>query len=444
MATAINSGLGTSWVDPTLFDSNPIDYRKTFPEIQWLESDDVRKTEEGQPTTPTRFPEFERTLMTLRCLSLILEGTDEAYQIFTKDQTDNKLSWESFSELHKEGVSLLNSQWKGLSSEEMKQAMETALVLGDIGKTETARTIFSPFGPKAPDHDDFYGEVLNVLTSHPHLCPSYAKLPPSGQELLAITANLAHFGHMTHIEGTADMYQTLNQSGIVQQDREALAFELFIHTCDVAGALAHVNKDSSLTYTEHAHKAMKAVREAIDVLAVPGKTKQDAYNHYLMIRASWLTLNHENPSHRVLTRIGAMLRLFEQSEGATLADAMGTLPPEEQEKIAKYLSDTPQPNSGRTPTYMPALLINLLNNQMLGPNKEDRLGQVVTIGLPFIANILEMHQILLAENGLDPSIPLNFNAAAGVAKGSPQNLKANMFEIDKEGLVVLKESKTDE
>ncbi|CAF24731.1 hypothetical protein [Candidatus Protochlamydia amoebophila] len=65
-----------------------------YPEILWLADGEVRKTEEGQATENSpyseqlfgqKFIEFDRTIMTIRCLQLILDGSENAYQEFMVD-----------------------------------------------------------------------------------------------------------------------------------------------------------------------------------------------------------------------------------------------------------------------------------------------------------------------------------------------------------------------
>ena len=80
--------------------------------------------------------------MKLHCLELILKGNETAYDSFTQDQGNNELSWESFRELYLEGDPLLRSGWNGLNPGKFREAMETALVLRDIGKSEEAREFF--------------------------------------------------------------------------------------------------------------------------------------------------------------------------------------------------------------------------------------------------------------------------------------------------------------
>ncbi len=428
---------GKAWVEQCV---------EQHPEILWLADSNVRKTEEGMASLQgtyseqlfgKKYIEFDRTIMTLHCLKLILDGSNRAYLTFIGAQPiAAKLSRDSFHELHLEGQRLLAAKWEGMSKVQMAQAMETALVLGDIGKSEKAREIFKPYGIKAPDHDDFYGEAIQVILQHPELCPSFARLPAPAKKLLAEIANLAHYGHVTHLEGGLAMFSKLKESGVPVNDPIALSFDLFVHTCDVAGALGHVNNQSSLVYTEFAHQAMQAMGDAVRVLADPHKCELDAFSSYLGVRASWLGLDSNDSADRVLARIGAMLRLFTLEEGAVLRTAIHELAPSMRNRIAVQLDVHPQDRPGRTPTYMPAVLVNLSNNPELGKTKEERLSKAITIGLPFIARVLERYKELLKNNEIDPNIPLNFNKMAGIAKTSPASL-CKEFYIDQEGSVRL-------
>ncbi len=415
-----------------------------YPEIAWLADSDVKKTEEGQATLQgayseqifgKKYIEFDRTLMTLHCLNLILEGDEASYQAFTASQPPQlKLSRESFKTLHLWGQTLLKSKWGDLSERDVLKTLQTALVLGDMGKSGKARALFKTYPAKAPDHDDFYGEAIDVLNRHPHLCPSFANLSPAGKKLLTSIANLAHYGHITHLEGDTGMFEKLKESGLASTDPIALSFDLFVHTCDVAGALGHVNNQSSLVYNEQTHMAMQAMAEAVRTLSDPRKTELDAYNAYLNTRASWLGLNSKDPLDRVLTRVGAMLRLFTPEEGAILKKALQTLDSSAQKQITTELDTQKENRLARTPTYMPAVLVNLANNTKLGNTKEERIAKAVTLGLPFLAKTLKLHRQALLKKEADATIPLNFNPIAGVAKESPEKLLKDAT-IDKEGSV---------
>lgn len=434
-----------------LFNGYPIDGKEwvkkcieQYPEISWLADAHVRKTEEGHASLQgayseqlfgQKYMEFDRTIMTLHCLKLILKGTDQAYEMFTRDQPkESRLTRQSFDALHLQGQKLLKSKWRGLTELQMATAMETALVLGDIGKSEKARELFKPFGITAPDHDDFYGEAIQMMKKHPDLCPSFSRLPESAQQLLLEIANLAHYGHVTHLEGGPAMFHKLKQSQIASSDPTALFFDLFVHTCDTAGALGHINNQSSIAYTELTYRGKQAMGEAVRILANPQKTELDAYNAYLATRAAWLNLNPNDKLDRVLVRMGAMLRLFTPQEGAILKKAVLELDAPTLARITKQLDAEQEDPSIRTPTYIPAVLVNLSSNAQLGASSEEKLSKAVTLGLPFITRVLEKHKQLVSSHQIDPNVPLNFNKIAGLAKTAPDQLKRN-FHIDQEGTV---------
>ena len=414
------------------------------PEITWLADENVKITQEGHASNDQpysiqlygkKFVEFDRTMMTLHCLRLILDGSDKAYEDFTAVQKENlKLSKESFEQLHKQAQAILDSNWGGLSSFQMAQAMETALVLGDIGKSEKARSVFTPYGAAAPDHDDFHGEAMAILAEHPELCPSFNRLPKSAQELLLKTANLAHYGHITHLEGDISMFATLKQSEIASSDPIALSFDYLVHTCDVAGALGHVNNRSSIVYTENSHRALQATLHAVQALANPEANEADAYNHYIKERATWLGLNPENRSDRILARIGSMLRLFTPEQGRAMQAGIEKINPSDLPQIISFFDIENNHLPTRTPTYMPAVLVNLANNPSLGETPEIRLTKAIELGLPFIARVLDHHQTLLRNGQIDPAIPLNFNPTAGTAKTNPDAF-SNPFTIHQNGEV---------
>lgn len=438
-------------VQPVVFSSlEEIQWAKScvtqYPEILWLADEKVRTTEEGLANPHAgaysemlfgkKHIEFDRTLMTLLCLKLALDGSDRAYEEFTQIQPSaSRLTRESFDALHLQGKKLLESRWEGLSREEMAQAMETSLILGDIGKSEQARVIFKPYGATAPDHDDFHGEAMPIIAQRPELSPSFQSLPSAAKQLLLKTTNLAHFGHVTHLEGGPQILEPLAESRLVSSDPVAFDFAFFVHTCDVAGALGHVNNRSSVTYTQLTHQAVQGTKESVKVLSDPQKKAEDAYFDYVAKRASWVGLNAEIPGDRVLARIAAMLRLFTPEEGAVLREGMERIDEVARMEIIANLDAHNRENPGRTPTYMPALLVNLANNAELGETPAERLSHAISIGLPFISRVLDRHQKMLANGEADPNIPLNFNPIAGIAKSTPDAL-AGEFNIEADGRVL--------
>lgn len=181
---------------------------------------------------------------------------------------------------------------------------------------------------------------------------------------------------------------------------------------------------------------MQAVMAACKVLANSEKKEVDAYNAYLKIRADFLGLNDQDKIERALTRMGAMLRLFTPEDDMLLKKAILELDSEVQTKILMQLDIKEGEELERTPTYMPAFVVNLSNNPQLGTIREERISKAVILGLPFLAKVLEKHKQSIFEGNTNPKIPLNFNKAAGIAKERSYAL-LNEFNIDQEGNVCI-------
>lgn len=369
---------------------------EAHPELLYLARPDVAYTQENVAAGASwsgrlfgeRFVEFDRCLMTLRCRALLCHGN---YETFTAEQPVSvRLSREEFS-----SIATINSS-----------AVTAALILGDMGKSAAVRARF----PGLPDdHDDFYEAVLPLIRESDDF-PTFANLPAEDQDLLIRASRLGHFGHMTHLENGPEMFTPLRTHG----DRKALEFASFVHLCDVAGALGHVNFQSSLVYTSETHRALAVVREACELI-LDGGTEDDALAHIYATRGGWLGLQEP-----LLIRLGAMTRLFYPPQGEALAAGWAKTP--EHTRITQAFE------KAQKTTYLPAVFVNLLGNPLLGDTQVQRIENALPLTLPLIARILEE-----GENR-----PLNFNQVAAVAKHDPFSLQTADFTIDSEGVVTLR------
>lgn len=265
-----------------------------YPEIFWLANPGITKTEEGhapagnsfsQMLFSEKFVEFDRALLSLYSLKLILDGSDKAYQEWTAAQPENvRLLKGSFNTLHEQARSLLTSNYQGLTSAQIQQAMETMLALGGIGKSENGRRKFNGLSVTATDPDEFYEQAITVLKNYPRLSRSFSRLSYLAKQLLQKTANLINCQQLLQREASPALFAKLKKSNLAATDPTALSLVLFVETCKLAGTLGDVNNTSSLAYTEQAHQAMQAIGVACRLLADPMSTELDAYNCYLSFR----------------------------------------------------------------------------------------------------------------------------------------------------------------
>lgn len=425
---------------------------KTYPELSWLADKDVRKTHDTQGFLETeekspslrrfgqKYPEFDRSILSLMALDWFAEGSRTSYEAFVGtppgegQEKAQRLSWKSFHALHlryqktiREGVPLKD--------------LEIALILGDMGKTQKARTYFKPLGVEAADHDDFLKEALQ---KDPSIFPSFANLSPWTQKTLLQISGVIHFGHVYHLEGGIEMIQPLIVSNILHNNPRALEFDFLVHLADLSGAAGHINSMSSLVLTENTYKALMALDRALQGLKKKRFTASDVLKKYIKVRAGWLGLDAQTPEGRVLTRMGVMTRLFEKKEGRILKSAFKKFDENDQVQFVKDFDPLSSHLPKITPTYMPAVFVNLFGNKSLGATVSERLSKTLQLGLPFVSRALDAYIELLQEGKVQNTrAPLNFNDIARVAKENPMALEMGQVHIDSDNGVHILEGSTE-
>lgn len=403
--------------------------RDIYPELEWLLDKSVQQTQEGKgeqvdrswskQLTGQHYPEFERTMLSMVCLYLILDGSSQAYERFTMLQSaDDKLTQTSFKRLHDFALQVVHNDPERL------HALEINLLLGDMGKTQQARLEAKNYGISEPDADIF---LKMCLEKAPAIFPTFMSLPPQMQEMIKTVTGLVHFGHVTHVEGGPEMLTPLKQAGIFQRNSRDFDFEILTHLCDVSAARGHEDNRGSKVLTENVFKALEAVKEALHQLA--HHDEKEALTHYLTTRAVWLGL--EGDEKFVLTRVGTMIRLYSLEEGVALKKAYAVLT-EDQKATLKTQLDPLVIRQERTATYIPALLVNFVSAQTKqGLSKLQAIEACVRKGVVFIADVLQLYRNGKANLPYNPELTLNFNKAAGQVRDNPNLL--SKFKIDPQG-----------
>lgn len=421
---------GLAWVRECL---------EKHPEIEYLADKDVQKTEDGKEIKEgtyseklyngEHFVEFERTVMSLHCLRLIVDGSVEAYNTFVKDQKGEKLSTESFDEMHRLAKKMIEDNPFGLSQKEMLDLMTAELVLGNMGKSKKARELFAPYGVDHEDHDKWYQQMIEVLEKNPRLSPTYNKLSPKARELLK-EEYYCHLGHASHLEGGAhSMFGSIVRSKILQKNPDKFLLHLICHLADVAAAAGQVNPQSSLVMTQQTYFVLNAVKKAL--LSVRGKdhlSEQDQeiliYNKLLSIRAENLGLNPTSREGKVLTIMGSMMRLFGQENGKLLQYAFSQLTAAKREALLEAIEQ--RDSFLETPTYLPALLSNAYANPLLGDSPKRRMFSVFFLISEILPRVFSEY---------DQSRTLNFNALAGIAKSNHPFSLLKQMSIEEDGMI---------
>ncbi len=409
-----------------------------FPELKWLADKSVEVTQQNQSQATAKsyslqltghfYPELDRTLLALRCLEWIWRGQRTDYEQMVQEQKNPRLSWESFQVLHMRLRSIAGS-FQGLKSEQVYDAFKVDIVLGDIGKSKEVRKKLGVEFSKIEDHDLFLEKVFSCDFTLQQL-PSYRVLSSSAQQILKDASELGHFGHIAHLEGGPEMFNGIVQSRVLQKNPAVFEFAYMCYMCDVAASMGHVNPQSALALNETTYSILELVRQTI--LQLANSTPQAVYNFYLEQRARRVGVaNLKNVEDYLVGRFAAMMRLTDSEVGNALKAGYEELTDMDRELVKKVFYNSifgeSFLNKMETPTYMPAVLINLMNNPKLGDDLYSRIKEAFKLGSFFLAKALEEW---CKDPAFDSSIVVNFNTVAGLVKQDPKVLINKKFQVD--------------
>lgn len=119
------------------------------------------------------FPEFERTILSIVILYLLLDGSEDSYNYFTSPQdSSQKLSRANFDKLH-----IFAKSTVGVDP----TVIEVNLLLDDMGSTQKARSEAQKYGITEADHHFF---MTACLKDCPLIFPSFNNLSTEAKQLI--------------------------------------------------------------------------------------------------------------------------------------------------------------------------------------------------------------------------------------------------------------------
>jgi hypothetical protein len=425
---------------------------KKYPELAWLTDSGLASRHAGldfcaelgegsysQSLGQTQFfPALERRLQSLRCLSLIVDGCAPSHEEFVRRQPSAiQLRPEAFEMLHAFWKKIVRAKHPILHKHELLRALQTALVLGDIGKSPKVREQMKALGITDPNHDNFYAHVMRVRKARETL-PSFSALNKAQQNLVRANIGSTYLTQLTHCEGGSAMYEQLR---LPTSDAYAVPFDfsMLVHVCNMAGALGHKrNQQGSLTHNAHADLAIQDTLTSCSLNVLVFGSALKAYDKYLSLRAQLLGLSPSSKTDQLLARLAAMLELFTPEDGKAIwlgyfqlseaerAQALALLLPEGVPKdVSEGAAMLPC-----MPIRMRAVLVNLHKNASLGESREDRLKLTVQIGVPCISRALQAYLALVESGEMGGDVALNFKPIARVATSDPHALAQREVKID--------------
>jgi hypothetical protein len=384
----------------------------SYPELYFLARRDLSLAKEplfskeksySQALFNERFDALDQTLLSLKCLSLIFEGSPSAYEeLVVAQPVPLRLSKESFAQLHEIALTLTKSH-PTISPHEMFRICQAAVILKAFDQTAV--------------------KEKNEL---------FSSLSKEGKEFLFASCQPINYRHIFHLEGGREMFALLKEKIVAKKATPlSVDFDLFIYLCHLAGREKE-SLPSSLT--EEAFLAFQIARDSLHLLCSSSK-EEEAYLMCIEKRASLLHIELKKSSDRTMIRIASLLHLFSPSEGKSLKEAFHSLSYAPKESIFLQFDEKKAPVS--TPLYLSDLLLNVFNAPSSGIVVKEKIEKTIHSALPLVAQIFKEYQERVQLGHFDRNVSLNFLKAALFAKQHPQDLDNASYQIDKEGLVTL-------
>lgn len=355
-----------------------------YPEMTWLtgrvETTPEASVQQGDKQTigQSFFPhldkkdvvEFDRTVVGILALHWVINGD---YESFTACQNGPaKLTAESFKLLKEYTESIL-------SSPEDIEAMETFMVINDLGKVSSiVKTIRQKTGIGNVDHDKI---LLVGLQQHPEISPSFNMLSGHHQEIiingLSTQFNIGQYIQAENVPASLD--------GLVGISDENLKFYLLHALYDIAGAAGQFVQNGSVVMNEPTYKNFRLALSSLELIS-KGLSVSDAYDDYLAQKGAGYGLRE-----RVITRICCMLRVTDKEQAQEISEIFSELP-ENTKAILEEDLNTRGTNDGIATLiyYAPAFLINL--QKKLGENGVS-FEDALSLGLTIFARIFQEARI---------------------------------------------------
>ena len=296
-------------------------------------------------------------------MNYLYYGGDESYHKLTAAQNDaNRLTREEFEEFH---------QWvaSNLPGEHSANVMRYIMLIHDLGKNQTlASAVMGEDAADSVDHDEVLRRLLrsDYAAKRTELLPTFSQLSEADQTIIRDVINTElNLGQFIQAEAPPAALASFAES------TEPVRSLYIMHTLfDIAGAVGHVNAESSLLLTSPMYNQMAAACDVLTDSTLP--TDNARYVHYLARRAQRFGLDNDaieqlinSQAYTHTVRLACMLRYDTPEEYQQLTEVLDTLPGPVQAILAQELSNDGIHQRATLPYYGPALLKGLEKHHSL-------------------------------------------------------------------------------
>ncbi|MDP3559000.1 MAG: hypothetical protein Q8R79_01435 [Legionellaceae bacterium] len=372
-------------------------YQEVFPglmlapsminQLSWLQNNSVFTSQANvsAPTTSIN-SEIKRVLSRHYCVTLLIEGTENAYQRFTVAQAgEHTLSRESFSTL---------SQFISRLSPIAQRCLFASCY---ITKSDEAIRVLHQQNISLPSDSEYF--ISDLVKNHAGILPICAGASPEVLALLPYAfLKGAHARHILDMEGGYNMLSSIQQAIETQTfSLEQLNLWFARWIINIAGLNGHANPRGSITLTEPVAQCIFALQKEIQTQFWKDP-KHRVLDRYLSFRCEQLGV-----SHPYLARLGALMRRYTRKDGAEIQVWFDSLPIETQgiylQNFTVCLCYT-----SVTPTYQPTVLENLLAL----PKQPCSIAEALTIFTELESQATSLYERAREDRLLSPNTPLSF------------------------------------
>jgi len=337
---------------------------------------------------------------------------------------DKRVGWQSFQDIQSQIRKLLGAHSK-LSSQEVRDVVELAIVLNEIGYSETARNKAWVYEIVADQNRDF---IEKVIETHPEIFPTYAKFNATQQNLIKELLTFVRFDEVVELRGAYQVFEKVKKKKTINENAEFLDLAIFFYSCQLAGSAGNETYCNSPVFTRFALKNIHFLRKSF--LLLKERSAEDAFQYYIGQRADWLGFDPGSSLNRLLIKVGAMMNLYTPSEGKALKEAFLKLKPEEITLLITQFDDFHAKNLMSEATQLTTFLRNLQQNKELGLSEKEKLTGSISLAFPLIVEVLQKSKGVTRSGK-----PIDFAYVSQIAATNPSLLKKGEVSISKDGLI---------
>ncbi|MBN8523576.1 MAG: hypothetical protein J0M23_06985 [Rickettsiales bacterium] len=346
--------------------------------------------------------EFEKTLASLYCLELILDGTKKSYEVLVLNQKEKRLSFMNYMRIHNMILKL-----KETNSIFTINNLEKFLIFRDLGKSSTFKKyVKSKFNI---DEDDPHFFIKNLFNNNPEFC-CYILNTSIRTLKTMMSCDTYHFGHILNFEGGMEMFKQLKDSKMIRND-QIMNFKFLTDILEIAAYNSHKSNKGSITLNDAIFSSsintlgiLKLLRNENEVVVM---------KKLLEKKAQALKMNATSTEEQIIVKLCALTKIS-SAQSDILKKIINSFDHSNKEKILLQLNPLILRNE-KTATYIPgfwdAILSQKKEQYINNTSDIEIIRQAATLFIPLLTDIYTEFRESINNISVELQPILSFNVA---------------------------------